>query len=188
MGGADKGLQLYRGQALAAYGLQRLHAQSWGPAQHMGISANRHAQEYAALGYPVWADERTGYGGPLEGIWSAFQHAAALPPTMHYLLIVPCDTPHIPLDLASRLAGTLEATQRHAAAARANGRTHPLACLLSTQLAPDLRHYLDSGQRKVQTWLEASGVQWVDFDAPAYPADAFDNFNTLADLASKAPG
>lgn len=187
MGGADKGLQLHRGQTLVARGLSRLQAQDWGPAQRIGISANRHLQEYAALGHPVWADERPGYGGPLEGILSSLHHAVALHPAVHYLLVVPCDTPNIPLDLASRLSSTLAHTQHRAAAARANGRTHPLACLLSTHLASGLHDYLDNGQRKVQTWLEASGVQWVDFDSPTYPANAFDNFNTLADLTAKAP-
>ena len=187
MGGVDKGLQLYRGQTLVAHSLQRLQAQDWGPAQHIGISANRHLREYAALGFPVWADERPGYGGPLEGILSSLHHGVALHPAVPYLLIMPCDTPYVPLDLASRLSSRLRATKGNAAAARANGRTHPLACLLSAHLATDLRDYLDSGQRKVQTWLEACEVQWVDFDAPTYPADAFDNFNTLADLNAKDP-
>lgn len=186
MGGVDKGLQLYRGQALVTHSLQRLQAQDWGPAQYLGISANRNMQDYAALGFPVWADERPGYGGPLEGILSSLHHGVALHPAMHYLLILPCDTPYVPLDLASRLSGTLGATQGHVAAARANGRTHPLACLLSTHLATDLRAYLDSGQRKVQTWLEACEVRWVDFDAPAYPSNAFDNVNSLADLSAKS--
>lgn len=188
MGGADKGLQAYRGQALVAHGLQRLQAQNWGPVQHLGISANRHLQTYAALGYPVWADDHPGYGGPLEGIWSSFQYATSSPLSLDYVLIVPCDTPHLPLDLASRLSGALCPPRHKAAAARANGRTHPLACLLSVRLATNLRSYLDSGQRKVQTWLEANEVQWVDFDTPTYPAHVFDNFNTLADLAATEPG
>lgn len=187
MGGVDKGLQLYRGQTLVTHSLQRLQAQDWGPALHIGISANRHLEEYAALGFPVWADERPGYGGPLEGVLSSLHHGGALHPAVHYLLVMPCDTPCVPLDLASRLSGTLGARQGHVAAARANGRTHPLACLLSAHLTTNLRAYLDSGQRKVQTWLEACEVQWVDFDAPHYPAHAFDNFNTLADLSTKAP-
>ncbi len=187
MGGVDKGLQLHQGKTLVAHSLQRLQAQDWGPAQHIGISANRHMQEYAALGFPVWTDERPGYGGPLEGILSSLYHGVALHPGVHYLLVTPCDTPYLPLDLASRLSGRLAATPGHAAAARANGRPHPLACLLSADLATDLRSYLDSGQRKVQTWLEACKVQWVDFDTPTYPANAFNNFNTLADLSAKAP-
>lgn len=187
MGGVDKGLQLHRGKTLVTHGLERLQAQDWGPAQHIGISANRHMREYAALGFPVWADERPGYGGPLEGILSSLHHGAALHPAVHYLLVMPCDTPYIPLDLASRLSGRLAATPGRAVAARANGRTHPLACLLSAHLAADLRSYLDSGQRKVQAWLESCEVEWVDFDTPTYSANAFDNFNTLADLTAKAP-
>lgn len=185
MGGADKGLQFYENQTLVAHSLERLQAQSWGAAQHIGISANRNLQEYSALGYPVWADAGPGYEGPLQGIMSSLQRAAAWQVELHYLLIVPCDTPHVPLDLALRLSNSLATTPARLAAARASGRTHPLASLLSIHLMPELGHYLDSGQRKVQTWMEACGVQWVDFDAPTYATDAFANFNSLADLTAR---
>lgn len=185
MGGVDKGLQLYQNQPLVAWSLDRLRAQSWGVTQHIGISANRNLEQYAALGYPVWADTRPGYDGPLQGVMTSLQHATTWPVPLHYVLLVPCDTPHLPLDLALRLSNTLAATPAHLAAARANARTHPLACLLSLHVMPELGHYLDSGQRKVQTWMEACGVQWVDFDAPAYTVNAFDNLNNLADLTAK---
>lgn len=185
MGGVDKGLQLYQNQTLVAWSLARLRAQSWGTAQHIGISANRNLEQYAALGYPVWADARPGYHGPLQGVIASLQHATTWPVPLHYVFLVPCDTPHLPLDLAQRLSNTLAATPARLAAARANARTHPLACLLSLHVMPELGHYLDSGQRKVQTWMEACGVHWVDFDAPAYAANAFDNFNNLAELAAK---
>lgn len=183
MDGADKGLQAYLGRPLIAHALERLRGQSWGQAQHMGISANRNLDTYAALGCPVWADTRAGYEGPLQGIQSALLQAKTWPTTLHYLLVVPCDTPHLPLDLARRLSKGLEQTANtRAAAARAQGRTHPLACLLSIRLAQELDLYLSSGQRKVQTWMEACGVHWVDFDQPGDAPGAFDNFNTRADL------
>jgi len=182
MGGADKGLQLYRGRPLVVHALERLQNQSWGPAQHLGISANRHLATYAALGRPVWTDARPGHEGPLQGILSALRQAGTGLGMHDYVLIVPCDTPHLPLDLAHRLSEALHAAAAPAAAARAGGRTHPLACLLSVGLMPALQHYLDSGQRKVQTWMEACGVQWVDFDGPGDAAEAFGNFNTRADL------
>jgi molybdopterin-guanine dinucleotide biosynthesis protein A len=187
MDGADKGLQIYQGRPLIDHMLERLRGQSWGPALHIGISANRHLDTYATKGYPVWTDAQTGYEGPLQGLLSALQQARTGPAALHYLLIVPCDTPHLPLDLAQRLSEGLDATHTHVAAARAGGRTHPLACLLSIGLMPALQHYLGSGQRKVQTWMEACGVQWVDFDGPGDAPGAFGNFNTQADLQA-GPG
>lgn len=187
MNGADKGLQAYQGRPLIDHALERLCSQSWGPAPHIGISANRHLDLYATKGYPVWADAQAGYEGPLHGMRSALEQAHTWPVELHYLLIVPCDTPHLPLDLAQRLSAGLEGSHACVAAARAGGRTHPLACLLSIGLMPGLQHYLDSGQRKVQTWMEACGVQWVDFDGPGDTPDAFGNFNTRADLLA-GPG
>ncbi len=183
MGGVDKGLQHYQGQPLIAHALQCLRAQTWGATQHIGINANRNVETYAALGYPVWQDRRLGFEGPLQGMFTSMQLAKAWQGELQYLLVIPCDTPHLPLDLALRLSQALTSHPPHLAAARAGGRNQPLACLLSVQLMPELGRYLDSGQRKVQTWMEACGVQWVDFDVPAYSADAFNNFNYQADLA-----
>ena len=55
MGGVDKGLQTLHGQTLAAHVLASLAAQSQPPARCL-ISANRHLDAYAALGWPVLAD------------------------------------------------------------------------------------------------------------------------------------
>lgn len=187
MGGLDKGLQPYQDQPLAAHMLARLRQQTWSPTLHIGINANRHLAQYAAWGYPVWPDRHAGHHGPLEGLLSSLQQAHQMQAGFHYLLAVPCDTPHLPLDLAARLAATLHATHKSLAAARAAGRAHPLACLLSLQLMPELETYLDSGQRKVQTWMDLCDVQWVDFDGPGDAPGAFDNFNRLADLSAAGP-
>lgn len=67
MGGVDKGLQTLHGQPLAAHVLASLAAQSQPPARCL-ISANRHLDAYAALGWPVLADAEPDYPGPLAGI------------------------------------------------------------------------------------------------------------------------
>ena len=182
MGGIDKGLALHDGQPLVWHALSRLRQQSWASTMPIGISANRNLHEYARWGHPVWSDVHPGYRGPLEGVLTALQRTACLPTGIRYLLVVPCDTPRFPLDLAQRLAHGLNASQSPLAAARAGGKNHPLLALVSLKLMPHLDHYLGAGQRKVQAWMEACGVHWVDFDSTSDAPDAFGNFNTPDDL------
>ena len=182
MGGIDKGLALYRGQPLVLHALDRLERQTWGNPIPIGISANRHIPEYARWGHPVWRDHYAGYEGPLAGLCTALQHTARLQAATQYVLIVPCDTPHFPLDLAQRLAHGLNTSTSPLAAARAGGRTHPLLALISQELESNLVHYLATGQRKVQAWMESCGVQWVDFDEPGDSPSAFHNLNSPDDL------
>ena len=64
MGGADKGLQPLRGRPLAQHAIERLRP----PVGPLWVSANRHADAYAALGVPVCADTVPGQPGPLAGL------------------------------------------------------------------------------------------------------------------------
>ena len=50
MGGADKGLLPWAGTTLAGQAVARLAPQ----VAHLAISANRHLEDYQALGVPVW--------------------------------------------------------------------------------------------------------------------------------------
>lgn len=172
MGGADKGLQPYQGRPLIAHVMERLRQQQGVPPMSIAINANRHLDQYAAWGYPVWSDGQEGYGGPLQGMLASLRAA----PPAATLLFVACDTPHLPLDLVQRLQTALKG--KRAAAVRVQDRMHPLPCMLQRGVEGSLEAYLAQGQRKLQTWLESCGVQWLDFENPA----AFENFNTLADL------
>lgn len=182
MGGADKGLQDYRGQPLVHQVLNRLQHQQGVPPLPLGINANRHLAQYAALGIPVWDDGQDGFGGPLQGMLASLRAVEQHFAQAQAVLFTACDTPHLPLDLANRLRNAMQQTGARAAAVRAQGRTHPLPCLLDRELQGSLAIYLGQGQRKVQAWLETCGVQWVDFDGPGDQSEAFANFNTLAEL------
>ena len=60
MGGVDKGLQNYRGMALALHALLRLQPQ----VGTVMINANRNLGAYEAMGAPVWPDAMPDYPGP----------------------------------------------------------------------------------------------------------------------------
>jgi molybdopterin-guanine dinucleotide biosynthesis protein A len=100
MGGADKGLIEYQGRPLIEWALAALASQ----VDEIFISANRNLDRYAAYGYRVLPDTLPDFPGPLAGVLAALEAVDT-----GWLLVVPCDTPHLPADLASRL---LQAAQR----------------------------------------------------------------------------
>jgi molybdopterin molybdotransferase len=173
MGSVDKGLQAFGGTTMAAQVLARLAPQVGA----MAINANRNLATYAALGVPVWADETSGFPGPLAGLQAGLRHCAT-----PYLLSAPCDSPFLPADLAARLHAGLVAADADLAVAvtEENGQrqVHPVFCLLKAGLEPVLSAYLAEGGRRMDGWYGRVKVAEVLFD----DADAFRNINTLDEL------
>ena len=99
MGGVDKGLVILKNQPLIQHVIQYLTPQT----DEILINANREILRYQAFGYPVLQDFHADFIGPLAGFYLGLQHAK-----YEYLLTVPCDSPHIPLDLAHRLLAYLK--------------------------------------------------------------------------------
>ena len=173
MGGLDKGLQPYRGQTLAQHALQRLAPQVGA----LLVNANRHLDSYAAYGVPVCADALPDHPGPLAGLAAGLAHCRSA-----FLVSVPCDSPHFPLDLVARLAAGLAGADADIAMARIveDGavRTQPVFCLLRRSLLAGLLQFLQGGQRKVERWTATQRCVQVHFDDAA----AFANANTLDEL------
>jgi molybdopterin-guanine dinucleotide biosynthesis protein A len=170
MGGVDKGLQQFRGQMLAAHVAQRLAPQ----VDHLLFNANRNPEAYAALGYPVIADDIPDFAGPLAGLQAALT-ASADP----LVATAPCDSPFLPADLVFRLFSGLTATNADVAVVRAEQRLHPVFCLCRRDLLPALTAFLTQGGRRVQDWLATQRTTEVAFDDCP---EAFANFNTLEQL------
>ncbi len=170
MGGVDKGLQLHGGIALVRHVAERLAPQ----VDLLMINANRNEAAYTAFGYPVFADQITGFAGPLAGL-----HAALSVASTPLVLTVPCDSPGLPLDLVSRLHDAQQTSQANLAIAKADGRLHPVFCLCRRSLLAQLEAYLRGGGRKVAAWCADMGAIEVDFSDQS---QAFGNFNTLDDL------
>ncbi|MGH8578945.1 MAG: molybdenum cofactor guanylyltransferase MobA [Gammaproteobacteria bacterium] len=171
MGGEDKGLIHLAGRPLVAYVIDALRPQVGA----ILINANRNQDQYAQFGYPVIADEIPGYCGPLAGIASGMQAAAT-----EYIVTSPCDSPFLPPDLVERLANRMPETGAEICVAHDGSRIQPVFSLISRALLSALRTYLDSGERKVDTWYATRSTVEVDFsDAP----DTFLNLNTMRELA-----
>lgn len=173
MGGVDKGLQNHRGMSLALHALMRLQPQ----VGTVMINANRNLGAYEAMGVPVWPDAMPDYPGPLAGLLTGLERCET-----PYLVTVPCDTPHFPVDLVARLAEALVAGDAEMAMAAAieEGavRTQPVFCLLKSDLMGSLLSYMQSGLRKIDLWTAQHRCAVVEFDDPT----AFFNANTLAEL------
>lgn len=167
MGGRDKGLERLAGHTLVSYVQARLK----GRVVEVLISANRHLETYRRLADRVVTDIDEGFQGPLMGIQSGLCAA-----TTPWVLVVPCDTPALPDNLAERMAAGIG---RHRIAVAHDGEClHPVVALIERSLASDLRAALAAGERKVGRWYDRHGWTPVDFsDCPA----AFVNLNTEED-------
>ncbi len=172
MGGRDKGLLEVGQRPLVARVIDRVRPQ----VGDLLISANRHLERYRALGFPVVEDRVGAFLGPLAGLAAALQ-AVRTP----FLLSVPCDSPCLPLDLASRLLQALNAADAEVAAAHDGERTHPVFALLRRDLRPDLLDYIEHGGRGLGAWYRQRRLALADFsDRP----EAFLNLNTPQDWAA----
>jgi len=170
MGGADKGLVDYQGRPLVEWVLAVLAPQ----VGEIVISANRNLERYAAYGRRVLPDTLPDYPGPLAGVLAALQAV-----TTDWLLVVPCDTPHLPADLAFRLLGAAQLEGVPLAVAEDDMRIHHSCFLVHTDQRAHLADYLARGERAVRHWQAELSSTTVRFDAAA-----FANLNRPDDLQS----
>jgi molybdopterin-guanine dinucleotide biosynthesis protein A len=168
MGGVDKGLQSLRGKAMIEHVLERLAPQ----VDEIVINANQNLERYAAFGHRVVTDRISGFAGPLAGL-----HAGLAAISQPLALSVPCDSPFLPADLASRLRRHLG--DNDLAVAKTGHQAHPVFALVRRSVVENLQAYLAGGGRKIDAWYAALRVVEVQFDDEA---DAFRNINTLEEL------
>ncbi len=169
MGGIDKGLLTWHGRPLIEHILQTVEPQ----VDAVLINANRNLDAYRRYGHPLVPDQLDGFQGPLAGIAACMASADS-----QLIVTLPCDGPHLPSDYVARLTAALARSDKPIAVARDGERPQPVHALLPTALLDDLKTYLDSGQRKVDSWQARHGYTLADFsDHP----DAFANINRPED-------
>ncbi|RBP51358.1 molybdenum cofactor guanylyltransferase MobA [Arenicella xantha] len=180
MSGADKGLKTHQGRCLVESVCNIVAPQ----VNDLVVSANRNLAAYQALGFDVVTDSQSNqYQGPLAGVLSAIEHYQASP-EVQALLVCPCDTPNIPVELAQRLIKTINSLAAGAdcasAVAHDGTRQQSLHCLISRPDWQQLRDYLTANGRAVHRWHKKVGTIEVDFSDMA---DQFININRLEELA-----
>jgi molybdopterin-guanine dinucleotide biosynthesis protein A len=168
-GGEDKGLIQWRGRPLAEQVAERIAPQ----VSRLMLSCNRNADIYRTIVSETISDQRANYQGPLAGIESAASHLQT-----EYLLVTACDTPNVPLDLASRLyqAITDASASANISVAWDGQRNQYLCALIGRNALSSLSDYLDQGGRTVREWYSGEGFVTVDFSSHSA---AFENLNEL---------
>ena len=170
MGGVDKGLVNYRGRPLIEWALAALAPQ----VDEIVISANRNLERYASYGRRVLPDTLPGFPGPLAGVLAALDAVTA-----DWLLVVPCDTPHLPADLAGRLLQEAQRENVPLAVAADDERQHHTCFIVRRDQRDSLAATLAQGERAVRRWQAGLAATTVRFDAAC-----FANFNQPDDLRS----
>ncbi|WOV91401.1 MAG: molybdenum cofactor guanylyltransferase MobA [Candidatus Zeuxoniibacter abyssi] len=135
------------------------------------INANRNREAYAALGFPVAADDDDSRAGPLAGI-----HAGMKKSKTEWVLSAPCDSPFLPRTLAAELSAASD--NADVVVAAADGREQPVFMLAQCSLADDLGGFLAAGGRKIDEWYSRLNYISVPFGDGA----AFVNINTPEEL------
>ena len=170
MGGRDKGLLQLAGKPMVEWVMAALKPQ----VADIIINANRNLDAYAAYGYRVVSDKLHGFCGPLAGIASSMESAST-----PYIVTTPCDSPLVPLDLAHRLYRALHVNRAEISVAHNGERLQPVFALLTRTLSSSLLSYLETGERKIDTWYSRHKLAIVDFSDSV---DAFININTPAEI------
>jgi len=148
------------------------------------LNANGDPARFAAFGLPVAPDAVEGFAGPLAGVLTGLEWAAAQAPDCRWVASVPGDGPFLPRDLVARLLAAVEAGAELACVA-SGGNANPVVGLWPVALAAELRRALvEEGLRKVDLWTARHRLAVVDW--PAAPLDPFFNANTPEDLATAA--
>ena len=178
MGGGDKCLLELAGRPVLDRIVARVRPQV-GP---LVLNANGDAARFAAFGLPVAADVVDGFAGPLAGVLTGLEWAAANAPGCDWMASFACDAPFVPADLVARLIDAVAADGADMACARSGGRDHPVFGLWPVRLAAELRSALvDEGIRKVDVWTARYRLAHADFAAD--PVDPFFNLNAPEDMA-----
>ena len=168
MAGADKGLVEYRERPLVEWVLDAICPQ----VSEVLISANRNLDVYAQYGCRVVSDTLPDFPGPLAGVLSAMEVVHA-----PWLLVTPCDSPHLPANLAPNLLDAAQSAGVPIALAADSQRDHYTTMLVQTRLVDSLRDYLHTGQRAVHGWQQAFNPVGVIF-----AREELQNFNIPDDL------
>ena len=177
MGGGDKCLRPLGGRPVLAHIIERARPQ----VSALVLNANGDPARFAAFGLPVAPDVIEGFAGPLSGVLTGMEWAAAHRPDAAWLATFATDAPFFPRDLVARLPAAIERGKADMACARSDGQDHPVFGLWPVHLRADLRRAMEEGVRKVDLWTARYKLAVAEFETA--PFDPFFNANRPEDLA-----
>src|SRR3546814_2608521 len=104
MGGGDKCLRELGGQTILARIVDRAGPQVGA----LVLNANGDPARFAAFGLPVATDAVEGYAGPLAGVLTGMEWAAANAPGAAWVASFACDTPFFPEGMVARMVAAVD--------------------------------------------------------------------------------
>lgn len=177
MGGTDKCLLTLAGRPILAHLVERLRPQ----VRRIVLNANGDLARFSGFGLPAVSDVVEGHAGPLAGVLTGLEWAAAKAPDCPWVLSVPGDGPFVPRDLVARLLGAAEEGVEIVSVSSAGNR-NPVIALWRVSLAATLRQALvEEKLAKVDAFSQRRRLALVDW--PDRPVDPFFNANSPDDLA-----
>ncbi len=178
MGGGDKALIELGGRTILDHVIERARPQ----VSALALNANGDPARFSRFGLPVIADVVGGHAGPLAGVLTGLEWAAAEIPDCAWIATFASDAPFLSLDLVARLRAAVERDGADMACASSAGRRHPVFGLWPVALVGPLRHaVIDQAIRKVDVWTARYDLAVADF--AVVPLDPFFNANRPEDLA-----
>ena len=175
MGGGDKCLRVLGGETILARIIARV-APQFGP---LALNANGDPARFDEFGLTVLPDVIPGNAGPLAGVLTGLEWAAAR--GCDWLATIPTDAPFLPRDLIARMADAVAREGSDMACAASAGRNHPVVGLWPVRLRAALRHAMTVEDiRKVDAWTGRYALSVVAFASDPY--DPFFNANRPEDL------
>jgi len=167
--GNNKGLLLLHNKPLIQHILSTIKNQ----VRDIVINVNSDLDSYQKYGYLVFKDINSQSLGPLSGLSNAAAHIKT-----EIILTLPCDSPFIPHDLASRMLEELN-KQHNSLMVADNGRQQNMFMMLKRNKLNTIEAYLKNGGRSVHGWISQQAFNRVNFlDQP----QCFRNINTLEEL------
>ena len=178
MGGGDKPMKTIGGRTI----LERVIARLAGQCDGLILNANGDTSRFASFALPVVSDTVEGFAGPLAGVLTALDWAAAHRPGVEWVLSAATDCPFLPRDLVVRLQHARAETGAQLAVAASGNQIHPVIGLWNVALRGELRHALVVEDiRKIDRWTARYKLATVTW--PTTSIDPFFNANTVEDIA-----
>ena len=156
MGGVLKALLPLGGKPLIQHVIDRVHPQ----VGQLMISVERPSEAFGMLELQQVEDPEPDRG-PLMGLLSAMR---VMDPAHQWLLLVPCDAPFAPPDLAARLLSSALAAGRPAAVVCYESEIQPTFSVWSRKVQPRLEQAVqEEGMAGLKQFLDVIGPQELDW-------------------------
>ncbi|MEE8339777.1 MAG: molybdenum cofactor guanylyltransferase MobA [Xanthomonadales bacterium] len=185
MGGGFKALAPLGGKPLIRHVIDRLQPQ----VRSLVLSVEEHVLDFEVFGLPQVEDPSPGSRGPLGGLLSAL---ANMEKDCDWMLLIPCDAPFLPLELAERLLNCALDDDQAGCVIRYDAEVQPTFSLWHRRLLPRLEDaVLEADMAGFKQFLRETPVAVLDWESselsPFFNINDPDSLAEAARLLERAP-